>query len=149
MHAEFSKTPTIRLASAAEVLPLRRAMLRADMPMEEAKFWNDDAPDTLHGGAFLEDRCIACATLLRESFNGEDACRLRGMAVDSAYQSRGLGTDVLEFLLKQAMQTGVRLFWCNARVPAVNFYKRMGWEIQSDIFDIPTAGPHYVMSLRR
>ena len=36
----------------------------------------------------------------------------------------------------------VRLFWCNARVPALRFYQRHGWRIVSDQFDIPTAGPH-------
>ena len=42
----------------------------------------------------------------------------------------------------------VRLFWCNARVPALAFYQRQGWQIMSEQFDIPTAGPHRKMTKR-
>ncbi len=40
------------------------------------------------------------------------------------------------------------LVWCNARVVAVPFYAKQGWEIVSEVFDIPTVGPHRAM-LRR
>ena len=38
--------------------------------------------------------------------------------------------------------------WCNARTPAVGFYQRMGWAVVSDVFEIPTAGPHVRMTKR-
>jgi hypothetical protein len=42
------------------------------------------------------------------------------------------------------------LLWCNARrtIPAAGFYQKQGWTIVSDIFEIPTAGPHVKMSKR-
>ena len=85
----------------------------------------------------------------------EPAWRLRGMATDEGYQSLGLGTAVLAYLTDLVLSDRgtpggrvVRLFWCNARTPAANFYLRQGWQIVSDEFDIPTAGPHYVMVRR-
>jgi len=45
-----------------------------------------------------------------------------------------------------ARSAGVTRFWCNARVPAVPFYAAMGWTVVSDVFDVPTAGPHRVMT---
>jgi ribosomal protein S18 acetylase RimI-like enzyme len=36
--------------------------------------------------------------------------------------------------------------WCNAREPAVGFYRRMGWRVISERFHIETAGPHFKMS---
>ena len=40
------------------------------------------------------------------------------------------------------------LLWCNARLPAVGFYQKLGWAAVSDVFEIPTAGPHVKMTKR-
>lgn len=34
--------------------------------------------------------------------------------------------------------------WCNARTVAVGFYSRSGFEVISEEFEIPEAGPHFV-----
>jgi hypothetical protein len=34
------------------------------------------------------------------------------------------------------------MWWCNARVVALAFYRAQGWIVISDEYDIPTAGPH-------
>ena len=47
---------------------------------------------------------------------------------------------------KAPQRDGARRFWCNARVAAVPFYARMGWRVVSDLFDVPTVGPHRVMA---
>jgi len=39
----------------------------------------------------------------------------------------------------------VPLLWANVRKPAVEFYRKHGWIIVSDEFEIPTAGPHFKM----
>ena len=36
-------------------------------------------------------------------------------------------------------------FWCNARTTAIGFYEQVDWSVETDIFDIPTAGPHVRM----
>ena len=36
-------------------------------------------------------------------------------------------------------------FWCNARTTAIGFYEQAGWSTATDVFDIPTAGPHVKM----
>ena len=80
-------------------------------------------------------------------FEGEGQWRIRGMATDAAYQGRGAGSLVLKELLKWGRENGVRSFWCNAREPAIRFYERHGFSIHSELFDIPTAGPHKVMRI--
>ena len=37
------------------------------------------------------------------------------------------------------------LVWCNARVKAIDFYKKQGFTIHGDKFDIPLIGAHYMM----
>jgi GNAT superfamily N-acetyltransferase len=150
------QTFTVRQATAAEIAPLRHRILRAGLPFSEAHFKGDDAPTSRHAAAFdLQNEARCCATLHFEPYQGEPACRLRGMATDAGYQSLGLGSAVLTYLTDLVLSDPptpdsqvVRLFWCNARTPAANFYLRQGWQIVSDVFDIPTAGPHYVMVRR-
>ncbi len=47
-----------------------------------------------------------------------------------------------------AAEKGVRILWANARKPAAEFYRKYGWEIVSEEFEIPTAGPHFRMVRR-
>ena len=37
------------------------------------------------------------------------------------------------------------MVWCNARVAAVNLYRRAGFTPVGPEFDIPLIGPHYYM----
>ncbi len=78
--------------------------------------------------------------------DGTPAWQLRGMATDTLYQGRGVGARFLaesERWLVERIDT--RLFWCNARVPAVSFYEHSGWQCISQVFEIDTAGPHRKM----
>ena len=50
-------------------------------------------------------------------------------------------------IVKFAKEKQARLLWCNARVTAADFYRKLGFEIVSDEFDIPNIGPHYLMKL--
>jgi GNAT superfamily N-acetyltransferase len=143
----------IRRSTLAQIINLRHAVLRAGLPLETAIFVGDELPTTRHYAAFTGDapdrQAIACATYHLSVSEGEPAWQLRGMATAEPYRGRGLGRMLLEFaereLLADPDSPGV--LWCNARVPAVGFYQRMGWEIVSETFDIPTAGPH--MKMRR
>ena len=64
-------------------------------------------------------------------------------AVTEALQAAGHRVDVLTYHVgKDPKLPGVRVF----RAPAVPFYQRAGWTVVSDVFDIPTAGPHHRMT---
>jgi GNAT superfamily N-acetyltransferase len=147
---------TVREAAVDEIAPLRHRVLRQGLPFAEGYFKGDDFHSSRHAAAFDSNndaRC--CATLHLEEWEGEPAWRLRGMATDKEHQSRGLGTAVLQYLttlVEAEPRTPdgrpIRLFFCNARTPALDFYQRQGWQIVSDEFDIPTAGPHKKMIRR-
>lgn len=136
----------IRNARGEELIDLRHRVLRAGLPREEGMFKEDDWPTTLHAGAFAGDRNVGCATMMREARDGQPAYRLRGMAVDPDFRRHNIGRKLLDLLESRVRQAGhTNLLWCNARTPAVPFYESMGWAIVSTEFDIPTAGPHFVM----
>jgi GNAT superfamily N-acetyltransferase len=134
----------VRRAGIDEIRPLRHAELRAGLPFATAVFDGDDAADTWHLAAVEEDTVIGCASFLRHPWtDGADAYQLRGMATRRDRVGQGVGAAVLRFAEAEIpAASGLRLFWCNARVPAVGFYARCGWTVESEPFDVPTAGPH-------
>ncbi|MDP9173797.1 MAG: GNAT family N-acetyltransferase [Planctomycetota bacterium] len=138
----------IRPVMLEQIIDLRHRVLRSGLPREAAYFPGDEDPDTVHLGAMQAGEVVGCATLLINSFEGTPACQLRGMAIDSAYQRHGVGRGLLAEIEKSARKTGLGLIWANARTPAAGFYQRCGWEIVSEEFEIPTAGPHFRMIRR-
>jgi N-acetylglutamate synthase-like GNAT family acetyltransferase len=133
----------IRQVKVGMILDVRHRILRGGLPRESANFEGDDLPDTIHLAAIHEDKVVGCATVLRESFEGEPACKLRGMAVDANLQGHGAGKMLLLAVHKIADDSGVKVSWANARTPALGFYRRFGWETVGEEFVVPTAGPHF------
>jgi GNAT superfamily N-acetyltransferase len=138
----------IERVTVEEIIDLRHVVLRAGLPRESAKFSGDDDPQAVHLAAKMGTKVIGCATFLVNDWNGEQACQLRGMAVDPAEQRRGVGRLLLAEVEVIAAEKKVGLLWANVRKIAVAFYQNCGWEIASDEFDIPTAGPHFKMIRR-
>ena len=136
-----------------KILQLRHDVLRAGLPFETAHFDGDEDPDTWHIGSFLVDDygnqtgdALCCASYMLNEWEGKPAWQLRGMATKPALQGYGLGKQLVGAAEKLiGASSPVHAFWCNAREPAVGFYEKQGWKIVSDVFEIPTAGPHRKM----
>ena len=138
----------VQQVAVNRILELRHAVLRADLPKESARFDGDEAPGTIHVAACQGDLVVGCATYVRQGFEGEDAYRLRGMATAPQWQRHGLGHRLLTHAEELLRNDPIRLRWCNAREPAIGFYLKEGWTVVSELFDIPTAGPHRRMIRR-
>ena len=103
--------------------------------------------DDADGLATPSPTAIACASFMVEPYAGRAAHQLRGMVTRADLVRRGIGGALLRYAIADLVaHDDARLFWCNARVAAVPFYRRMGWEIASDVFDVPTVGPHRAMT---
>jgi ribosomal protein S18 acetylase RimI-like enzyme len=70
------------------------------------------------------------------------------MAIIEELRGAGLGRAVLERCLDHARERGARVVWCNARTGAIGFYERLGFEVVSEVFDVPVIGPHVRMARR-
>lgn len=88
---------------------------------------------------------MGIASLYREARLG-DGWRLRGMATEPDVRGAGFGTALLAACMEHVAASGGGELWCNARVPAVGFYQRAGFEVVSEAFDIAGIGPHVVMA---
>lgn len=141
--------------SAESTLSLRNEVLRPGRPRSDSVFSGDDKPDAGHFGVFDDaGRIVAVGTVYPEAsdssladalMRGSRAWRLRGMATDPAYRSRGCGSLVLKACLDHARREGGATVWCNARTGASGFYFRHGFVKMSDIYEMPGIGPHYLM----
>ncbi|MBA2339708.1 MAG: GNAT family N-acetyltransferase [Pyrinomonadaceae bacterium] len=141
----------IHSISPEETRPLRRAVLRPDQSPEESIYPGDDAPDTLHLGAYLNGETVGVASLYHEPPPGEDdetAWRLRGMAILPQLQRQGYGKALLERCLAHVSAQGGITLWCNARTTAAEFYRASGFEVIGEEYELPGIGMHYMMRRR-
>jgi GNAT superfamily N-acetyltransferase len=120
----------IRRITAAETRALRQQVLRPKQRPEEQVYPNDDAPDTLHAGAFRDGTLVGIATVFRDVPPGEPnprAWRLRGMAVLPEMQRQGVGRALVEFCVEHIRAQGGEVLWCNGRTSARAFYESAGF----------------------
>jgi GNAT superfamily N-acetyltransferase len=147
---------TIRRVTAAACLPLRREILRKGLTGMPASFDGDDDPRAIHLAAYLGERQVGVVTLLPHAppeDMGESAdppgWQLRGMAVEPDCRRTGVGHKLLAAVERELGAELTRaILWCNARIEAVPFYERGGWETVGETFDVPRIGPHYRMRWR-
>jgi len=139
---------TILRVEVDRILDLRHRELRQGLPPESARFDGDDAPGAVHLAAEINGKIVGCATVLLNTFDNQSACQLRGMAVDRQHQRSGVGSQLLQEVHHIAAEKKVPILWANARTPAVNFYRKHGWQTVGEEFQIPHAGPHFRMVRR-
>lgn len=138
--------PKVKRVSPDEIVDLRHVVLRDGLPRTEAIFPGDESSDARHYGAFENERLVGCVTLHVSEWERNPAWQLRGMAVAADARTLGVGRAMIEFIERDLVYAPIRQMWCNARVPASGFYVKLGWEIVSEQFEIPTAGPHVRMT---
>lgn len=68
------------------------------------------------------------------------------MASAPTLRNRGIGTALLEACDLHVRERGGTRLWCNARIGARTLYERGGFLVEGEHFEIPTIGPHYLMS---
>ena len=106
--------------------------------------WDELDAQCLHCLVVAEDeKPVATARLYQDKTQGQ----IGRMAVLMAYRHQGIGTLMLNALLEQAQQNGVKEVFINAQTTAIAFYQRLGFIQLGDEFD--DAGiPHYKMTLK-
>jgi ribosomal protein S18 acetylase RimI-like enzyme len=161
MHtpADLTEFP-IRLVELDETFPLRKAVLRPWLTIEESRATWADVAEHFQVGAVQDGaegrRVVSTAGFLIEAHPdygdvfGPLQWRLRGLASEPALQGRGLGGRVLDFgIAELARRLAARgeasaALWCNGRTGAQRFYERHGFQPIGELFETPGTGPHYV-----
>lgn len=139
----------IQFIKAPDTYVLRLKVLRPGGVEEDVHFANDRLPGAFHLGIHIGEHRIAVGSFYPEahpSLTGWKQYRLRGMATNPDFQGQGNGGRLLRFALEHLKAQHADLLWCNARIKAIPFYEREGLKTQSEVFEIPGIGAHYVMA---
>ncbi len=143
-------TFTVARVPAATTYPLRQQVLRPHQRPEDLRLPGDDDPYTGSFAALGADREVwGTACVLPEACpwrpDRADSWRVRGMATAEGARGKGIGTEVLAAVLAHVAGKGGGLIWCNARVPALSFYRRAGFDVHGPEWVDPVIGPHVAM----
>jgi GNAT superfamily N-acetyltransferase len=69
------------------------------------------------------------------------------MGTATEHRGKGLASLVLSALVEHAREQGAKRVWCYARMGAIGFYERRGWERESDEpIWIEGVGEHRLLS---
>lgn len=140
--------PVVKKITALETYTVRQEVLRKGKPIETCHFIGDDATTTSHFGLFENEKLIGVVSVYKTNsilFAEKTQFQIRGMAVLEDFQSKGLGEQLLKTAENFCWEEKADLIWFNAREKAVSFYKKLGYEIIGDAFDISNVGIHFVM----
>ncbi|WP_456424020.1 GNAT family N-acetyltransferase [Lutibacter sp.] len=136
----------IKKIKAIETYPIRLEILRKNIPLPY-KFKGDLDTETFHLGAFRNNKLIAVSSYMKvnnKDFTGNQY-QLRGMATLKDYRGLGAGKLMLQEAFIMLKDYRIDYLWCNARIVAVNFYKKQGFQTFGNEFEIPIVGKHYIM----
>lgn len=126
----------VRRVERISILGLRGRVLSSPEARVGALHLDVDR-ETRHWAAFAAGETIGCVSVMR--WRGYV---LRGMAVCPDHQRRGIGGLLMRVVCAEV----VAPMWCNARLPSVPFYARMGWVAVGPTFVLEHRGPHQRMT---
>jgi GNAT superfamily N-acetyltransferase len=134
---------------AETVRPLRLEVLRDGRADADVTFPTDDAG--FHLAALDDDGAVVGVTSLFPSPSAlrprRVAWQLRGMAVASAWQGRGVGLALLEEAVRRLRSLGVEVVWADGRDTALGFYEKAGWVVEGEGYVTGIGLPHHTVVL--
>lgn len=149
-----------------EIQQLRHEVLWPHKAFENCILETDRLSTTFHFGVRKDGLTVATVTFQKESTDkidlledvvqdsskgvSQDALqekqyRLRAMAVREGYRGQGYGDAIVEVGLNHLKELGVGVVWCDARVAALNFYRRLQFSELDEEYEIPIIGMHRFM----
>jgi ribosomal protein S18 acetylase RimI-like enzyme len=143
-----------------EIQQLRNEVLWPHKTFENCILETDRLSTTFHFGVQIDGLAVATVTFQKENTDKlkqdsskgvsqgalqEKQYRLRAMAVREGYRGQGFGDAIVEAGLNHLRELGVEVVWCDARVAALNFYRRLQFEELEEEYEIPIIGLHRFM----
>ncbi len=73
---------------------------------------------------------IGCARVILT----ENDAHIGRLAVKASFRSSGVGSAICKFIIDDCRERGIKHIWLNSQLHAVEFYRRLGFQPQGDIF---------------
>jgi len=132
----------VRVVDPADLVGLRRKVLRdgrSDLP---ASYPTDDEPSTLHLGLITPGGVVGgCVSVLENPLPGLASLHLVLMATDPGLRRQGVGRALVSAVQGSAESAG-RNVWAAARLTAMDFYVALGFTPMGEVFTAAMDLPH-------
>ena len=117
-----------------ELVELRYKILLEPLGLKFLDMHRDKEAGYLHIGCIenLDDRLVG--GLILAPVDNEEI-RMMQVAVDTKYQHEGIGREMVKYAEKRAKEAGFSKIVMHAMLSVVNFYERMGYKQERDIFE--------------
>jgi len=119
----------IRQIEACQAWALRQKVMWPDKGIDYVKLEQDSSG--IHYGLFQGLQLISVISV----FLADEAVQFRKFATHCKKQRQGLGTQLLQHVLDEAAVMGARRIWCNARLDAAGFYRKLGFREVGEPFE--------------
>jgi predicted GNAT family N-acyltransferase len=116
----------IKNIQASETWELRHRVMAPNRPFDSIKLLMDE--EGLHFGLFKEEKLISVISLFIE----KDMAQFRKFATEISEQNKGYGSILLNHVIEESIKNKVKNLWCNARMTALGFYEKFGFEAVSE-----------------
>lgn len=129
--------------------PIRHKVLWQHKSIDECGIDIDEQEGAFHLGVFYKGGLVCVGSFFKQKhpqFTAQNQYRLRAMATLPQAQKKGAAKVLLEFAFKKLQEEEQEILWCDARIIAVGFYEKLGFEKSGEKYEIPLIGPHYLMS---
>ena len=132
-------------------MEIRRIHKEDAWKLRHEVMWPEREPDYIkladdeqgrHYGLYQGEQLVSVLSLF---INGEEA-QVRKFATLELEQGQGYGSKLLQTVLEEAEQSGVRRIYCNARTYKAGFYKKFGMQTTDEVFS--KGGKDYVVMER-
>jgi predicted GNAT family N-acyltransferase len=115
-------------AESETLAAIRREVFVDEQGVPEALEWDAQDQTAIHFLACLQNgRPVATARLQLDGKVGR-------MAVLKPWRRRGVGSAMLEHVIREAAQRNIRLY-LHAQQSAIGFYRRFGFDVVGEPFD--------------
>ncbi|MBL7942607.1 MAG: GNAT family N-acetyltransferase [Flavobacteriales bacterium] len=108
----------------------------------------DQREDAIHLGCYDGERLVSVGSLFRMSspkLQHGFQYRLRAMATHPDYHGKHAGFALVSEAKSVLSKMGTEVLWCDARLRAVGFYEKLGFQQLDEIYEVPNIGPHKFM----
>lgn len=119
---------TVKMIAADDTYKIRHRVLWPNRPISEIKIPEDI--NARHFGAYIDGKLVGVVSLFREG----DTFQFRKLAVLAEYRGHGIGKTLINSCIIEARKYQVKSLWCDARSSAIEFYKKLGFSVETDVF---------------
>jgi N-acetylglutamate synthase-like GNAT family acetyltransferase len=111
------------------VLPIRREVMWPDESIDFIRIVGDEK--AVHFGYFVDHEIVGVVSV----FKHNNSFQFRKLAVMMAYQGKGVGTKLVEYVKIYCESLGGENLWCNARLEKIGYYEKMKFIPSGEIFN--------------